>query len=132
MAVFERDTNFGNLFLAKLKTAITFASGIRTTIIIYAFGVENNFPYYDNGFCRLGSPKLQKIICLLSFFFIFQVLFSYFSKLCLCIFHIWTLKFCLKFFVLSFHDFRVFLIKFQLILISFEYSCSFTPLLGAC
>ena len=56
--------NFENLCLAKLQTAITFASGIRTTIIIYAFGVENNFPYYDNGFCRLGSPKLQKIICL--------------------------------------------------------------------
>jgi len=26
------------LFLAKLKTAITFAPGIRMTIIIYAFG----------------------------------------------------------------------------------------------
>ena len=97
MAVFERDTNFGNLFLAKLKTAITFASGIRTTIIIYAFGVENNFPYYDNGFCRLGSPKLQKIICLLSFFFIFQVLFSYFSKLCLGSFIVRLWIFVLKF-----------------------------------
>ena len=43
MVEFERDKNFGNLFLAKLKTAITFASGIRMTIIIYAFGVENKF-----------------------------------------------------------------------------------------
>ena len=48
MAVFERDKNFGNLFLAKLKTAITFAPGIRMTIIIYAFGVEKNFPYCGN------------------------------------------------------------------------------------
>ena len=40
MVVFERDINFGNLFLAKLKTAITFAPGIRITIIIYAFGEE--------------------------------------------------------------------------------------------
>ena len=48
VAVFERDKKFGNLFLAKLKTAITFAPGIRMTIIIYAFGVENNFPYYGN------------------------------------------------------------------------------------
>jgi len=46
VAVFERDKNFGNLFLTKLKTAITFAPGIRMTIIIYAFGVEKNFPYY--------------------------------------------------------------------------------------
>ena len=44
VAVFERDKNFGNLFLEKIKTAITFASGIRTTIIIYAFGVEKKFP----------------------------------------------------------------------------------------
>ena len=44
MAVFERDKKFGNLFLAKLKTAITFAPGIRMNIIIYAFGVEKNFP----------------------------------------------------------------------------------------
>ena len=48
MAVFERDKNFGNLFLAKLKTAITYASGIRMTIIIYAFGVEKNFPCLPN------------------------------------------------------------------------------------
>ena len=48
MAVFERDKNFGNLFLAKLKTEITFAPSIRITIIIYAFGVEKNFPYCDN------------------------------------------------------------------------------------
>jgi len=33
--------NFENLFLAKLKTAITFAPDMRTTIVIYAFGVEN-------------------------------------------------------------------------------------------
>ena len=44
MTVFERDKNFGNLFLAKLKTAITFAQGIRMTIIIYAFGIEKKFP----------------------------------------------------------------------------------------
>ena len=44
MAVFEREKNFGNLFLAKLKMPITFAPGIRTTIIIYAFGVEKKFP----------------------------------------------------------------------------------------
>ena len=47
-AVFERDKNFGNLLLAKHKTAITFALGIRMTIIIYAFGVEKNLPYCDN------------------------------------------------------------------------------------
>ena len=40
---------FENLFLAKLKIAITFAPGIRMTIIIYVFGVEKNFPY-------CGSP----------------------------------------------------------------------------
>ena len=39
---------FENLFLAKLKTAITFALSIRTTIIIYAFGVEKNFLYCGN------------------------------------------------------------------------------------
>ena len=39
----ERDKEFGNLFLAKLKMAITFALGIKMTIIIYAFGVEKNF-----------------------------------------------------------------------------------------
>jgi len=44
VAVFERDKNFGNLFIAKLKTAITSAPGIRMTIIIYAFGVEKKFP----------------------------------------------------------------------------------------
>ena len=48
MVEFERDKNFGNLFLAKLKTAITFALGIRMTIIIYAFGVEENFPCHGN------------------------------------------------------------------------------------
>ena len=39
---------FENLFLAKLKTAITFAPGIRSTIIIYVFGVEKYFPYCGN------------------------------------------------------------------------------------
>ena len=60
MAVFERDKNFGNLFLAKLKIAITFAPGIRMTIIIYAFGVEENFPCHGNRpevHCRF---KLEK------------------------------------------------------------------------
>ena len=42
VAEFERGKNFGDLFLAKLKTAITFAPVIRMTIIIYAFGVEEN------------------------------------------------------------------------------------------
>ena len=45
VVVFKRDKSFGNLFLEKLKTAITSAPGIRMTIIIYAFGVEKNFPY---------------------------------------------------------------------------------------
>ena len=40
--------NFENLYLAELKTAISFAPGIRTTIIIYVFGVEKNVPYYNN------------------------------------------------------------------------------------
>jgi len=44
VVVFERDKSFGNLFLAKLKMAITFVPGIRITIIIYAFGVEKKFP----------------------------------------------------------------------------------------
>ena len=44
VAEFERDKKFGNLFLAKLKMAITFAPGIRMTIIIYACVVEKNFP----------------------------------------------------------------------------------------
>ena len=35
---------FENLCLAKLQTAITFAPGIRMTIIIYVFGVEKKFP----------------------------------------------------------------------------------------
>jgi len=48
MVEFERDKNFGNLFLAKLKTVITFAPGIRMTIIIYAFEVEKNCPYCGN------------------------------------------------------------------------------------
>ena len=45
MAEIERDNEFGNLVLAKLKTAITFAPVIRMTIIIYAFGVEKIFAY---------------------------------------------------------------------------------------
>ena len=48
MVVFERDKKFGNLFLAKIKTAITFAPSIIMTIIVYAFGVEKHFPYYEN------------------------------------------------------------------------------------
>jgi len=48
VAEFERDKKFGNLFLAKLKTVITFVPGIRMTIIIYAFGVEENFPCLEN------------------------------------------------------------------------------------
>ena len=59
---FERDKNFGNLFLAKLKMALTFAPCIKMTIIIYASGVEKNFPYY-------GVSQTRKISCLLSFFF---------------------------------------------------------------
>ena len=39
---------FENLFLAKLKTAITLALGIRMNINIYTFGVETNFPYHRN------------------------------------------------------------------------------------
>ena len=46
--VFERDKNFGDLFLVKLKTAITFAPIIRITIIISAFWVEENFPCRGN------------------------------------------------------------------------------------
>ena len=48
VALFERDKNIGNIFLAKLKTTITFAPGIKMTIIIYAFWVEKKFPYYAN------------------------------------------------------------------------------------
>ena len=48
MAEFERYKKFGNLFLAKLKTAITFAPVIKMTIIIYEFGVEKNFPCNPN------------------------------------------------------------------------------------
>jgi len=44
VAEFERYKKFGNLFLAKLKTAITFAPIIRMTIIIYEIGVEKTFP----------------------------------------------------------------------------------------
>ena len=59
MAVFERDKNFGNLFLAKLKIAITFAPGIRMTIIIYAFGVEKNFSYYGNLLKLVGVSQTR-------------------------------------------------------------------------
>ena len=44
VAEFERYKNFGNLFSAKLKTAITFAPVIRMTFVIHDFGVEFNFP----------------------------------------------------------------------------------------
>jgi len=57
-------------------------------------------------------------------FFIFQVLLFYFSKLSLGSLHSYTLNFCLKIFVPSFHDFRVLLTKFQVIWISFDGSCS--------
>ena len=60
VAEFERDNKFGNLFLAKHKTGITFAPVIRMTIVIYAFWVEKNFPYCDNRFSRLGFSKLEK------------------------------------------------------------------------
>ena len=59
MVVFERDKNFGNLVLAKLKTGITFAPGIKMTIIIYAFGIEKVSHTVTTGF--LGSPKLEKL-----------------------------------------------------------------------
>jgi len=48
VAGFERLKKIENLCLAKLQTAITFAPGIRMTIIIYVFGVEKNFPYCGN------------------------------------------------------------------------------------
>ena len=48
MTEFERGKNFGDLCLAKLKTAITFAPVIKMTTIIYAFGVEENFPCHGN------------------------------------------------------------------------------------
>jgi len=86
VAVFERDKKFGNLFLAKLKTAITFAPGIRMTIIIYAFGVEKNFPCCVNLLWPVGISQTPKISHLLSFFY-FSSIISYFSKLCLGIFH---------------------------------------------
>ena len=50
VTLFERGKNFGDLFLAKLKTTITFALVIRMTIIIYSFGVEENFPCHGNSF----------------------------------------------------------------------------------
>jgi len=57
---FERGKNFGDLFLAKLKTAITFAPVIRMTIIIYAFGVEENFPCCGNQLGIRCHFKLEK------------------------------------------------------------------------
>ena len=78
---FEKDKFFGNLFLAKLKTAITFAPGIRMTIIIYEFGVGKNFPFCGNWLLNSKNQLFTK------FFFIFQVLLSYFSKHCLSSFH---------------------------------------------
>ena len=60
MIEFERDKNFGNLFLAKLKTAITFAQGIRMNIIIYAFGVEKNFLIlWQPALAGWGLPNLK-------------------------------------------------------------------------
>ena len=72
VAVFERDKQFWNLFLAKLKTAITFAPVIIMTIIIYAFGVEKNFPFYDNTPKLVGFSQTPKISRLLSFFLFFK------------------------------------------------------------
>ena len=71
MAEFERYKKFGNLFLAKLKMAITFAPVIKMTIIIYEFGVEKNFPYYDNLLKPVGDSQTPKISRLLSFFYFF-------------------------------------------------------------
>ena len=81
MAEFERGKNFGDLFLAKLKTAITFAPVIRMTIIIYAFGVEENFPccMWFVAVLNLKNQPFTK--------FFFPVLLSYFSKLSLGSFH---------------------------------------------
>ena len=70
VTLFERDKNFWNLFLAKLKTAITFALGIRITIIVYAFGIEKNFPYCDAS-CRLPNSKNQPFT---KFFFYFSII----------------------------------------------------------
>jgi len=67
---FERYKKFGNLFLAKLKTAITFAPVIRMTIIIYEFGVEKNFPCSPNPLAPVVVSQCLKISCLLSFFFL--------------------------------------------------------------
>ena len=52
-----REKKFWELILAKLKTAITFVSGIRMTIIIYAFGVEKN-----SHTVATDSPKLEKSV----------------------------------------------------------------------
>ena len=52
VAEFERDKNFGDLFLAKLKTTITFAMVIRMTIIIYAFGEINRFKLENQLFTK--------------------------------------------------------------------------------
>jgi len=68
VTVFERDKNFGNLSFVKLKTAITFAPGVRMTIIIYAFGVEKNFPY----FYGWGLPNSKNQPFTKFFFFFFK------------------------------------------------------------
>ena len=60
MVEFEGDKNVGNLFLAKLRTTITFASVIKMTIIIYAFWVEENFPCRGNGLVVSCHFKLEK------------------------------------------------------------------------
>ena len=71
MVEFEKGKKFGNLFLAKLKTAITFAPGIRMTIIIYAFGVEKNFPSRPIALAGCGSQNLKNQL-LTKFFFYFS------------------------------------------------------------
>jgi len=76
--LFERDKNFWNLFLAKLKTAINFASGIRTTIIIYEFGVEKYFPYCGNSLKLVGDSQTPKISHLLSLFYFSSIIVLFF------------------------------------------------------
>ena len=60
MTEFERGKNFGDLCLAKLKMVITFAPIIRMTIIIYAFGVEENFSCHGNWHAVHFRFKLEK------------------------------------------------------------------------
>jgi len=84
VAEFERDKNFGDLFLAKLKTTITFAMVIRMTIIIYAFGVEENFPCHGNGknlwSISVLNLKNQPFTKLFYFFSIFVLFFKTFLR----------------------------------------------------